>query len=304
MSGKVSAVVLLGLGMGLAMNALGQTTPVRATDPRSASARKSVKHAASKVPAQPAPAATPEPQAPPQPVVPPRPYEMAPVAPSVTYRDGQLTIVAPNSTLSSVLTAVKARTGAQVDMPGDTANDRVAVALGPGSPREVLSSLLEGSRFDYIVLGSADNPQEITQLILTARQGGGGSAPGSVASRPGVPQNSPPQQIDRMAGGAGRPEINSDDDDQPDPPQPVAEEAPQPVPQPNAPPAAVPTTPSGVPPFGQQPGFGQPGQVQGQPVTPDGQNQPQVKTPEQMLQELQRMQQMQQQQQQQQRPQD
>ena len=100
---------------------------------------------------------------------------MAPVPPRVTYQNGQLTIVAQNSTLSSILSAVRARTGAQIEMPPDTANDRVAADLGPGNPRDVLAALLQGSRFDYIVMGSPTDPDALAQVILTPHAGSGGA---------------------------------------------------------------------------------------------------------------------------------
>lgn len=297
MPGIVSKIAAAGLALSLGMGAWAQT-PSPPPSPKKGAVRKSAKKAS---PAKPQPQLTPEPQPAPQPAEPPRPYQMAPVPPQVTYQNGQLSIFAPNSTLSSILSAVKARTGAQVDMPADTANDRVAVQLGPGNPRDVVASLLEGSRFDYIVLGSPTNPVELAQVILTVHQGGSASAPGiatAQAAQAGGSRPSPQQQ--RIPGGAGRPEIVADDEDtapEPQQMQPQVEEtSQQPMVQPGV---AQPGMP--------QPGIVQPGMPQpqvGQPGVqyPDGnqQNPNQVKTPEQLLQELQRMQQQQQQQQQQQ----
>jgi hypothetical protein len=56
---------------------------------------------------------------------------MQAVAPHVTYQDGQLTIVAPNSTLADILRAVRKLTGAEMDIPPN-ANERVVTNLGPG----------------------------------------------------------------------------------------------------------------------------------------------------------------------------
>jgi hypothetical protein len=238
-----------------------------------------------------------QPQAPPQPVVPPRPEQMAPVAPLVTYENGQLSIQAQNATLGAILNAVRARTGAQVDVPAEASNDRVAANLGPGNPRDVMASLLQGSRFDYILLGSLDDPNGVSQVVLTPRQGGAASgtavAGGNPASSPGgSPQSGPPGPF---RGGAARPEINAE------------EEEPEPEPQPEpapAPAAQNPPQPGAYPP-GTMVQPGGPGQVNPQipPIQPNPQipGQPgQVRTPEQLLQELQRMQQQQQLQRQQQ----
>lgn len=137
---------------------------------------------------------------------PPLPEELPPVAPRVTYREGQLTIIAQNSTLQDILSAVRKATGAAIDAPAAAAGDRVATRLGPGAPRDVLAALLNGSRFDYILLGSPASPGNVHRLILSPRSGGAAStdapasspsalnpapAPGSVAPRTLRPDISP-----------------------------------------------------------------------------------------------------------------
>lgn len=123
----------------------------------------------------------------------PLPQELPAVAPTVTYRGGQLTIIAQNSTLFDILTAVRKATGAVVDAPPASAGERVATHLGPGRPRDVLAALLNGSHFDYILLGSPQDPGGVRRLILSPRSGGGaaaagapGSPPGTIFSRPAV----------------------------------------------------------------------------------------------------------------------
>jgi hypothetical protein len=225
---------------------------------------------------------------------------MPPQAPQVTYQNGQLSIVAQNATLSAILAAVRSRTGAQVEMPAEASNDRVAAQLGPGNPRDVMASLLQGSRFDYIVLGSVNDPNVLSQVILTTRRGGPATAPAGAGQASGSPAGvAQPNQPGLFRGGVSRPEIVAEEE----------EPEPEPVPEPE--PELVPAPAAGNLP--QQPGVYQPGVPgvvgqpvpgqEGQPVAP-GQPNPQVpgqvRTPEQLLQELQRMQQDQQQQQQQQ----
>src|SRR6202021_2572376 len=91
---------------------------------------------------------------PPPPPLPPGPRGPGPqisldsmqaVAPHVTYQDGQLTIVAPNSTLADILRAVRKLTGAEMDIPPN-ANERVVTNLGPGPAPGVVAELLTGSR--------------------------------------------------------------------------------------------------------------------------------------------------------------
>ena len=113
---------------------------------------------------------TPEQQAVQAPPPPPTPEQMAPVAPNVSYQAGQLTIQSNNATLAQVLRSVQAKTGASFDIPASANSDRVVAQLGPGQPRDVLATLLNGSKFNYIILGSPNQPGSVQKLILTPRQ--------------------------------------------------------------------------------------------------------------------------------------
>jgi hypothetical protein len=89
------------------------------------------------------------------------------------FQNGELTIDAANSTLSQVLHAVQQRTGASIEMPAGAGNERVVAQLGPGQPRDVLNTLLNGSKFDYVILGVAGgDPGAVQKVILTPRQSG------------------------------------------------------------------------------------------------------------------------------------
>ena len=123
-------------------------------------------HKAAPIPADsqpvPAPAADPEPP-------PPLTLQQMPASPpQVTYDHGALTIISQNSTLGDILRAVRDRTGAALDVPGN-ANERVAGQMGPGTPRDVLAQLLSGSRFNYVILGSATDSAKVEKVILSAK---------------------------------------------------------------------------------------------------------------------------------------
>jgi hypothetical protein len=90
------------------------------------------------------------------------------VAPQVSYQDGLLTIVAPNSTLADILRGVRKHTAADIEIPS-TASERVVTRLGPGPAREVMAELLNGSRFNYILLGSPDNANLLVRVVLVAK---------------------------------------------------------------------------------------------------------------------------------------
>jgi len=87
-----------------------------------------------------------------------------PVPPEVTYRDGDLTIVAPNSTLSDILRCIRDQTGAEMEIP--VASDRVATRFRPGPVRRVLVELLNGSHFNYVLVGSLADVNSVTRVVL------------------------------------------------------------------------------------------------------------------------------------------
>ncbi len=211
-----------------------------------------------------APVATPPPATQPAiPEPPPTPEQMPAVAPKVTMNGGELSIVAENSTMGDVLSAVKTATGAAVEAPAAANNDRVVVHLGPGQPQQVLQQLLAGSRFDYIILGSSTNPAAVDKIILTARGSGGSSGP--MAGQPSAMRPSAPQVPDYQADSGGV-------DDEITQPEPQQQEEVTPPEQ-----------------GAEQRQIGPGGEAQ------QNQNQQGPKTPEQLLQELQRLQQQQQQ---------
>src|SRR5579864_7691459 len=111
---------------------------------------------------------------------------IAAVPPQVTYENDQLTIVAPNSTLADILRAVRKQTGADIEIPA--APERVVTHLGPGPAREVVADLLNGSRFNYVLLGSPSDQSALTRVVLVAKTG-----PQEIAPNPVVAGNPPPE---------------------------------------------------------------------------------------------------------------
>ncbi|HET9407591.1 MAG TPA: hypothetical protein VFO39_10165 [Candidatus Sulfotelmatobacter sp.] len=105
-----------------------------------------------------------------------------PIAPQVSYVNGQLTIVAPNSTLGDILRVVRKQTGAEIEIPSG-ATERVVTHLGPGPAREVVADLLNGSHFNYVLLGSAADMNQLTRVVLVPK------SPESAPGAPGQPAN-------------------------------------------------------------------------------------------------------------------
>jgi hypothetical protein len=97
------------------------------------------------------------------------PLDLMPAAPpKVSYQNGLLTIVAQNSTLGDILRDVHKLTGASIETPPN-ATERVVTRLGPGAPRDVLASLLNGSAFNYVMMGSSSDPTGLASVVLTAK---------------------------------------------------------------------------------------------------------------------------------------
>ena len=107
---------------------------------------------------------------------------MAPVPPHVTYDKGQLSIVAANSTLGDILRAVRKQTGADIDVPD--AKERVVTNLGPGPAQEIIAELLNGSRYNYVLLGSPQDPGVLTRVVLVAKTGPDRPGPGAPGQGP------------------------------------------------------------------------------------------------------------------------
>jgi hypothetical protein len=87
--------------------------------------------------------------------------------PVVTYRDGQLTIDAENSTLAAVLELVAEKTGAVIEVPPGSGLERIVEHTGPGRAEDVLASLLNGSPFDFVIVGSPQPPHVPMQVLLS-----------------------------------------------------------------------------------------------------------------------------------------
>jgi AMIN domain len=90
---------------------------------------------------------------------------------SVVYANGQLTIHANNATLSEVLFQIQQRTGAEIAIPSGTEQDRVAADFGPGPPSEVLPQLLNGTGLNFVLVGSASDPNQLGSVILSRKTG-------------------------------------------------------------------------------------------------------------------------------------
>jgi hypothetical protein len=174
------------------------------------------------------------------------PMDQIPPTPAkVTFQDGLLEISAQNATLGEILRNVRKITGAVIDIPpgSNGANERVVTHLGPGAPRDVLAKLLNGSSFDYVMVGSSSDPAAVSSVILMLKPSASGEThtAANVLQNNGqpmppnrfpVPQPFNPQAVNAQPATADANE--NKDDDQENAPEENADEQTQPeVTEPN-----------------------------------------------------------------------
>lgn len=101
--------------------------------------------------------------------VPSTPADMPPSPPKVTCAGDKLTISAKNSTLASVLSAVRGCTGADIDVPEGAAAERIFAEFGPGPVRAVLAAFLSQTDLNYVIGASPSDEQKVQTVLLSSR---------------------------------------------------------------------------------------------------------------------------------------
>lgn len=115
----------------------------------------------------------------------------------VSYRNGLLSIHANKATLSQVLYAVQQRTGADISIAAGAEQEAVVAEIDPAPAPEVLARLLNGSRFNFLILSSANDPLQLDKVILTTRTDAGNYIPPPMqadeapAPEPAIARNEP-----------------------------------------------------------------------------------------------------------------
>jgi len=95
--------------------------------------------------------------------------EFTPSGPlTIHYRDGKLTIISLNNPLHDVLRGIGKQLGASVEFP-PSANDHVFGQIGPGRASDVVASLLFGVNFNYVISVSAEDPNQLTRVVLSSK---------------------------------------------------------------------------------------------------------------------------------------
>jgi hypothetical protein len=110
----------------------------------------------------------------PVPVVPALP---PPPRMSVDFKNGKLKIFSDRASLAEVLAEVRRRTGADIGIPPGASQEQVFGTLGPGAPRDVMAALLNGSHFNFVMVGTDRDPTQLRSVLLTPRDGAPSSVP-------------------------------------------------------------------------------------------------------------------------------
>lgn len=82
---------------------------------------------------------------------------------------GGLTIRANGQDFASVLDAIRTVTGIIVEMPNETESEPVFMNLGPVSTKDALMALFEGTKYNYMIVGSQEDSQVVRRLIVSSR---------------------------------------------------------------------------------------------------------------------------------------
>jgi hypothetical protein len=150
-----------------------------------------------------------------QPDAAPESSQPAAAPPIAQVTDGKLTIRANGQDFSSVLESVRSVTGMTLEMPPGANSDPVFLNVGPANVGDALVALLDGTNYNYIIVGSEQDSRVVKRLILTERTSV--RAGTLVASTQGMPVASQPS----LYGGV-QPDTDAEASEPPVPIQPAA----------------------------------------------------------------------------------
>ena len=142
----------------------------------------------------------------------------------VTFANGQLTIIAENSSLSEVMKALRGALGADIDLPASVVDQHIWVHLGPGPASRILRDLLDDTEFNFMIQASENDPDGIRSVLLTQR------SKSTSPQTPGLPERAADRRIPRTGSDAA----SATDSENPSP-EPVASAEPPQAPAPTSP---------------------------------------------------------------------
>ena len=156
---------------------------------------------------------------------------------AVEYKNGLLSIQAERVSLAQVLSEIQRKTGAEIPIPSMAAQEQVVLGIGLTPIKEALTALLNGSRFNFIIVGGDRDSSQVKSVILTFRGGGGTSQPMIAPPPPPVTEGQPEPQYEAPQEVQPQPEVQPVPQDgqgqgEPPAPQPQENNPPQDTPPP------------------------------------------------------------------------
>jgi hypothetical protein len=125
---------------------------------------------------------------------PPPPAEQPAQAASVDFKNGLLSVHAENSSLIGILDQVQHQTGLLVE--GLTHDQRIYGQYGPANISTTLSALLDGSGYDFVIVGNASSRTPPRLILSPPGAVGAGAtpqpAPAAVEAQPSDNAQTPP----------------------------------------------------------------------------------------------------------------
>lgn len=109
----------------------------------------------------------------------------------VEYKNGRLSISAERASLADILNEIHRQTGTDITVPPGAAQEPIVASIGPLPIREAMLSLLNGSRYNFILLDSEREPGKLKSVTLTYRSSSGISQPAIATQEPPVTQSEP-----------------------------------------------------------------------------------------------------------------
>ncbi|HZR55875.1 MAG TPA: AMIN domain-containing protein [Terriglobales bacterium] len=89
----------------------------------------------------------------------------------VHFSRGMLSIHVDKGTLAEVLNEVHRQTGADIPLPPGAQQEQIVADIAPAPAREAMAALLNGSHFNFVMVGSERDPNELRGVFLTSKQG-------------------------------------------------------------------------------------------------------------------------------------
>lgn len=139
------------------------------------------------------------------------PAEQAAKPATILYNQGELSVDAQNSSLRQILSQIAAQTGLRVE--GLTQDERIYGKYGPGPLTSTVSSLLDGSGYNYVIIGDIASHSPVS-LVLTPRSNAPSQQP-SATPPPATASNQEPAPPANAEGAEGTPSVQPQDADDP-----------------------------------------------------------------------------------------